>query len=185
MGVTGTEKIYSPRKFDALGRVSQISAGNRFGLALMEDGTVRIWGHKWGSNSVRLETVPIDNVKAVSAGRMHALFLKRDGTVWAWGSNVSGQLGNGETEPPYNNAYPTSAELKPPVQVVGLKGIVAVSAGGDHSLALQADGTVWAGAAMKTDKSAPAMPPWWCFRGRSNIWAMSFPCRPEITTLML
>jgi alpha-tubulin suppressor-like RCC1 family protein len=50
----------------------------------------------------------------------------------AWGENLFGQLGDG--------AFSASSNV--PTQVVGLKFVVAVSAGGHHSLALLADGTV-------------------------------------------
>jgi alpha-tubulin suppressor-like RCC1 family protein len=50
----------------------------------------------------------------------------------SWGENLSGQLGDG--------IFNASSNV--PVQVVGLRFVVAVSAGGHHSLALLADGTV-------------------------------------------
>jgi len=56
-----------------------------------------------------------------------------NGTVWAWGSNSSGQLGDG-----------TAVLHAVPQQVPGLTNVIAVAAGGTHSLALKGDGTVWA-----------------------------------------
>jgi alpha-tubulin suppressor-like RCC1 family protein len=50
----------------------------------------------------------------------------------AWGQNLFGQLGDG--------AFNSSSNV--PMQVLGLKFVAAVSAGGHHSLALLADGTV-------------------------------------------
>ena len=55
------------------------------------------------------------------------------GTVWSWGWNAMGQLGDG-----------TTADRHAPVQVPDLAGVVAVSAGAYHTLALRRDGTVWA-----------------------------------------
>jgi len=52
----------------------------------------------------------------------------------AWGKNVERQLGNGSFE----------AQEDFPVSVTGLKFVTSVSAGGEHSLALLADGTVTA-----------------------------------------
>ena len=71
---------------------------------------------------------------AIVAGNMHSLALKADGSVWAWGRNDNGQLGDGTTiEPPS------------PVQAfVPGSGVVQIAAGRYHSLALQADGSVWA-----------------------------------------
>jgi alpha-tubulin suppressor-like RCC1 family protein len=66
-----------------------------------------------------------------------------DGTVWAWGHNLFGELGDG-----------TQTQQSLPVQVrtrravIGasppLDGISAIAAGGNHSLALRADGGLWA-----------------------------------------
>jgi uncharacterized delta-60 repeat protein len=55
------------------------------------------------------------------------------GSVWAWGWNGVGQVGDG-----------TTADAHAPVRVPGLTGVVAVSAGTYHTLALRGDGTVWA-----------------------------------------
>jgi alpha-tubulin suppressor-like RCC1 family protein len=68
----------------------------------------------------------------------HALFLLEDGTVRAVGKNYYGQLGD-----------TTTTDRNIPVPVLGpnnapLTNIVAVSAGGEHSLFLAADSTVWA-----------------------------------------
>jgi hypothetical protein len=50
----------------------------------------------------------------------------------AWGYNFYGQLGNGNT---INQSAPV---------VINLSNVVAISAGGNHSLALKSDGYVWA-----------------------------------------
>ena len=55
------------------------------------------------------------------------------GRVWSWGFNRDGQLGDG-----------TTANRSTPVRVEGLSGVVDVSSGRQHSLALKTDGTVWA-----------------------------------------
>ncbi len=68
-----------------------------------------------------------------AGGQYHSLVVKSDGTVWAWGYNGYGQLGDGT----YTQAFTV-------VQVSGLTGVTAVSAGANHSLALRSDGTVWA-----------------------------------------
>ncbi len=56
------------------------------------------------------------------------------GAVGAWGRNNSGQLG-----------IESSEEVAPhPIQVASLKDVIAIAAGGNHSLALKRDGTLWA-----------------------------------------
>src|SRR5262249_26549636 len=56
--------------------------------------------------------------------------LASDGTVWAWGGNWFGQVGDG-----------TTTDALSPVHL-SLSNIIAVSAGHEHSMALQSDGTV-------------------------------------------
>lgn len=66
----------------------------------------------------------------ISAGDGHTCaVIGTASTLWCWGDNTYGQLGNGTT---------TSSTT--PVQVVGLSGVTAVSAGGQHTCALLADG---------------------------------------------
>src|SRR5581483_949361 len=74
------------------------------------------------------------------ANRLKRANLGGAGAVDAWGKDANGELGN-------NSTTTTDA----PVQVLGVGGtgtltnVVALAAGGDgHSLALKADGTVWA-----------------------------------------
>lgn len=110
----------------------------------------------WGSNTqgqlgtgnTTQSNVPVDlsgmgvlagkTVLQVSAGLQHSIALCSDGTIAAWGANSSGQLGNGGN---------TNSNV--PVRVVATgvlagKQVVAVSAGGNHSLALGSDGAVYA-----------------------------------------
>lgn len=68
-----------------------------------------------------------------SQGKSHTLTLTQDGKVWALGTNDFGQLGNGTFE---------SEAIEPKV-IRGLDGIIAVSTGINHSVALKNDGTVW------------------------------------------
>ena len=84
---------------------------------------------------VPVQVVGLPNdVVAAAAGITHSLALTSSGDVWAWGYNGSfGNLGNGST-----------AGSLMPVKVSGLTGMIAVSGGLFHSLAVKSDGTVWA-----------------------------------------
>ena len=146
--VTYTNKN-TPVQVEGLTGITAISAGNLHTVALKNDGTVTVWA--WGNNyygqlgdgTIINKNTPVQVsdltgiITAISAGGNHTVALKNDGTVttvWAWGLNSSGQLGDGTTD-----------SKKTPVQVSDLTGIVmAISAGGSHTVALKNDGTVWA-----------------------------------------
>jgi len=81
----------------------------------------------------------LTDVVAIAAGGNHSLALKSDGTVWAWGGNDYGQLGDGTTTGKF-----TPVQVKGPGGEGYLTDIIAIAAGGYHSLALKSDGTVWA-----------------------------------------
>ena len=133
-------------------------------FALKPDGS--LWG--WGSNdfgqlglgdTARRDTpTPVGQGYAkVASGAYHTVALKTDGSLWAWGRNQYGQLGNGSFEAntgPQHNATP---------QKIG-DGFTDVIAGVHHSVALKADGTLWAwgwneygqiGDGSTTSRSAP------------------------------
>lgn len=131
-----------PQLVQGLGGVIAIAAGGNQTIALCSDGTVWAWGDnsssQLGDGSSQSRAVPVrvlglGGVVAIGMGINHTLALKGDGTVWAWGANNSGQLG----EPAY--LYTQSA----PVQVSALSGVIAITTGGNHTLALKGDGTVW------------------------------------------
>lgn len=64
----------------------------------------------------------------------HELALDATGAVWAWGDNARGQWGIG-----------TQVNSNIPVVVTGLPtGMVDARVGGEHSLALDSAGNVWA-----------------------------------------
>jgi len=80
----------------------------------------------------------LSRITAVSGGEGHSMALDADGYVYTWGDNRHGQLGNGCDDP-----------CTTPVRVVGedgqgyLENIVAISAAYWHSLAIDANGTIW------------------------------------------
>jgi alpha-tubulin suppressor-like RCC1 family protein len=153
-----------PEAVSGLTGVTAVSAGSEFSLALMEDGTVLAWGRsdrgelgngaslgpeKCAGGSSCSETPVsvsgLSGVVAVSAGGSHSLALLGDGTVMAWGANEHGQLGDGTTSGPEMCGEDNEPCAAKPVPVSGLSGVVAVSAGAVHSMALLGDGTlmVW------------------------------------------
>jgi alpha-tubulin suppressor-like RCC1 family protein len=132
-----------------LDSVAAVQSGWSFSLALKRDGTVWAWGaNGYGQLGLgvtgglwpRPTQIPgLTDVVKISTDDMHSLALKRDGTVWAWGGwNRHGELGNGTTSPPQ-----ATVGFPNPTQVVGLTGVVDISAGQEHSVAVKADGSIW------------------------------------------
>ena len=109
--------------------VKAIAVGGGYAFALAADGTVWTWGQ------VPVQVSGLSGVTAIAANYHQLLAVKTDGTVWAWGLNGP---------PGYSPNGPIPFTPAPPAPVKGLSGIVAVSAGGAHALALKNDGTVWA-----------------------------------------
>jgi hypothetical protein len=127
----------------SLTAVVALVAGDGHNLAL-QNGEVWSWGKNNkgqlgnGTTDTRIVPGPVSNltdVSAVAAGFNHSLAVKIGGTAWAWGDNFLGQLGVGIT---------TGDPQTTPVQVASLIGIIAIAGGGNHSVALKGDGTVWA-----------------------------------------
>ena len=79
------------------------------------------------------------SVVAISAGFWYSLALCSDGTVVTWGVNTSGQLGDNSTT---NRLVPVAVNTTPGLSALAGKSVVAISAGGGHSLALCSDGTL-------------------------------------------
>jgi serine/threonine protein kinase len=131
---------------DVMG-IAGIARWQPFSLAVREDGTVWTWGRnisdQSGGNSEQSlpkQVRALNQAVAVAGGGRHALALKVDGTVWAWGYNGNGQAGDGKGAPFEVRGGITIV----PVEVSGLGDVVAIAGGGAHSLAVKADGTVWA-----------------------------------------
>ena len=134
---------FTPVTVQGATNIVAIAAGRSFSLALKSDGTLLAWGANFsgelGDGSVVDRFTPVavggsnsNNIVAISAGLNHSVALRKDGTVLTWGSDEFGQLGDG-----------TALEDKStPVVIGGASTVVAIAAGGFHTLALKADGTM-------------------------------------------
>lgn len=142
LGNASTTSTTTPVQSIMLSNIIAISAGGWHSVALKNDGTVWAWGWnldgELGDGTTEDKTIPaqvpgLSGITQISAGTYHVLALKNDGTVWAWGDNISGQIGNGNK----------GTDVKTPVKVSNLTGVVRIAAGRFFSLAIKSDGTVW------------------------------------------
>ncbi len=123
---------------------ARISTGDLHSCAVLDTGEVQCWGAndngQLGNGTITASTVPrkvagITTALSVSAGGTHTCALLYGGGVDCWGNDGSGQDGNNATSPP-------APPVLSPVPVVGLSDATAVAAGGFHTCALRAGGSV-------------------------------------------
>ena len=122
----------------------KVAAGLSYSLGIRKDGTLWAWGlnHSGqlgdGTQQSRNAPVKIGTVstwREVAAGDTHSVALQKDESLWTWGSNAYGQLGlNTKVDQRTPVKVPTPASAK----------WSHVTAAGDHALALQANGSLWA-----------------------------------------
>jgi alpha-tubulin suppressor-like RCC1 family protein len=130
-----------PNLIDWFGDIVAIDAGANFGLALGSDGKVYAWGDNFygqagGDGYTQIpaqEVIGLENIVGISAGYSHAIAFSEDGTVYTWGLNGSGQLGNGDVS--YN--------FGPINEYSGFGDIISVTADGNNSFVMTADGSTY------------------------------------------
>jgi alpha-tubulin suppressor-like RCC1 family protein len=139
-----TTDARSPIRVPAVPEVAAIAAGDRFGLALDRDGGLWAWGRNAdGQLGLGLAGAPALTPQQVSgapvfvtiaAGARHVIAIDEQGDLWAWGDDSHGQVGNGVE----------AGDVLQPERITSGGAFVAVAAGDRHSLAVDADGGLWA-----------------------------------------
>ena len=164
VGPQGSLPPFTLAKVPGLTGVVAAAAGGACSFVVRADGTILTWGINAGNGKLgttplaffeeRASWSPNSNVPVPLAVRFdaidvstmndHVLALTRDGRVYAWGSGDKGQLGIGPMPViKFRHRSPSAWPYTPfPVEIAGLSGVVAISAGYAHSLAVMKDGTV-------------------------------------------
>lgn len=159
LGNGTTENRSTPAPVTGLPGIVGVAPGGGQTLFLRDDGTV--WGcgagffGVLGGTNLRVHPVPvrvegIEDVTQIVSGGGHCLALTGDGVVHSWGRDDYGQLGDGAAaeERPGRMVVEHSGTgfqtRSVPAAVDGLPEVDSIAAGGGHSLALLADGTLLA-----------------------------------------
>jgi len=143
---TWNRKGALPKKIEALANVTSLSASHAHCLALTTGGNVWSWGSgrngKLGHGNIHNHTLPkrIDAfgqrvVVSISAGFDHSIAITSDGSIWSWGDGEGGVLGHGDER---DQALPKR------IEAFADHHVIAASAGVNHTLAITAEGAVWA-----------------------------------------
>ena len=143
--------VTRPRQVEGLSKVTAISAGGTFSMALLEDGTIRTWGSdrsgQLGSGTAEPGATLI-NKMILGTIRMPEGSDGKEGPK-RFRSTSSGSSG-GTTAGGGAMSVVKEMELgmvlinvSGIVKVSGLTNITAIDAGGAHALALRSDSTIW------------------------------------------
>jgi alpha-tubulin suppressor-like RCC1 family protein len=145
--------------------VKTVDGGLSHSVALKNDGTVWTWGYNahgqlgngtWANSRYPTQVLDLDNITEIAAGSGFNLALRSDGTVWTWGQGQKGEHGlftevtgaldpDGKPSPfyTYGEEFHHQLDRNVPVQIPGLKNIIAIAAGESHGIAVDKDGVVW------------------------------------------
>jgi alpha-tubulin suppressor-like RCC1 family protein len=130
---------------------SQINAGRYHNLALRSTGSAWSWGinqyqggsqyfGNLGDGTYEDRSSPVSVVggflgwRQLSAGGCHSMGISSNRTLWSWGNNSEGELGVGDD---LNRFSPVSV-------MGGFSDWCQVSAGWNNTLAIRAEGCLWA-----------------------------------------
>jgi alpha-tubulin suppressor-like RCC1 family protein len=118
--------------------VTGFAVASDHALALLDDGTVMIWGAHVaagiGSHADAPKPMPVPGLRdvvEVGAAGSDSCARTKDGSLWCWGVNDHGQIGDG-----------TRKDRWLPTKVRGQSGVVGFRVAPDHTCAWHADGSV-------------------------------------------
>ncbi|MBN8524507.1 MAG: hypothetical protein J0M02_04115 [Planctomycetes bacterium] len=146
LGDDSTTDRSTPVRVKELTDCVAVAAGYWHSAALKADGTVWVWGSNTykqlaTASAGSYEKVPVmvpsgdlSGVKALATAGFNLIALRSNGDAYCWGYNTNGECGTGTA----------GGNVATPTIVAGAHSFRAIAGGGQHSLAIADDGTVWA-----------------------------------------
>ena len=146
LGLGNTSSFLEPQQLSFVGSLSRVDVGAEHGCALLfgavidesnQEVTLLCWGNnssgQLGLGNKITQNMPTQvgtakDWSSLSAGAQHTCAINQFSELYCWGDNSSGQLGLGEVAP--------SVDLSTPQQVVSELGWQSVSAGDNHTCAI-------------------------------------------------
>ncbi|GAC1649845.1 MAG: hypothetical protein NVS4B3_07600 [Gemmatimonadaceae bacterium] len=133
-------------------RFSAVSAGGANTCGLTTSGSVYCWGDNTsgqlgqGTTTSTTSPLPISDARpfrAIASGAAHACAVATSGAAFCWGSNSNGQLGAPSQPVCVDPDRGVSGCSTTPIAVTGGLSFTAITAGGDHTCGLTADGSAF------------------------------------------
>ncbi|MCH7698169.1 MAG: hypothetical protein IH865_04455 [Chloroflexi bacterium] len=152
---TTTQSTTPVELFGLDGGILAVAAGRAHTCALNEMGGVKCWGDnsraQLGDGTTEGSNTPFDvngltnGVVAIASGDTHTCALTDRDDVWCWGEATHGQLGDHGESRERTQCETSSGPLSCrtiPTRVSGLGSVRAISAGGQHTCVVTAEGGV-------------------------------------------
>jgi len=150
LGDNSTINSTTPKQIGLANTWSNISLGNQFSCGIQTDATTTVPSQTlwcWGKNDksqlghdspdTKLEPSQVGTAEdwaGISTGDNHACAFSSNQYLYCWGDNLYGQLGLSPNPPPAAATTPTSVDSNK---------WLGVSAGGNHTCAVQDDYSLW------------------------------------------
>jgi alpha-tubulin suppressor-like RCC1 family protein len=148
------------------GPLTAVTSGYQHACVIMADSTAACWGWR-GGGALGLDSVPareccsgddeggafqdrLERLRpvagghryvAISAGSLHTCAIEAGGLAYCWGDNLAGELGVGLVDGTPKRGDPPGHRR--PERVVALSNVVSISAGLEHTCAVESDGSAF------------------------------------------
>ncbi|MCF8255171.1 MAG: T9SS type A sorting domain-containing protein [Bacteroidia bacterium] len=158
------QQVHGPNNVGYLDSAKSLCANYQSVFVLREDGTVWGWGwngtgvlgdgsysntKKFPGQVIKSDFTPLTGIVKISSSAEHVLALTEAGSVYTWGKDYNGELGQGSNPGSFFlTAVPVVSESGSGI----LSNVKSVAAGGQFSLALKQDGSVWSWGANANGK---------------------------------